>query len=208
MERMIRIPIRHALSTRQVHSLMQDCINGRCTHGRTKPIILPSPKKDNLKMRLKLNVLVSSIATIALVLALALSQSTTNSTTEIHELTATEMAAITGTGTCKNSVVTSESGTDTCSSSSITCHSSSPCGTDWTHYYTNTTCSGSTIDHGPACGLIDTGTPLKTEYDCYCKNSLWPWGNGHCKVKSKDTGKAKEYQADINHDCGETTTTT
>ena len=157
-------------------------------------------------MKTKLSLLVSSIATIALVFALVLSQSATHSTSAIHELTATEMAAITGTGVCKNSVLTKKSGTDTCSSTATTCHSSSPCGTDWTHYYENTTCSGSVIPRGPACGLEDTGTPFKTEYDCYCKNHWWPRSD-RCSTKSKDYGRAKKYKADIYHDCGQTTTT-
>ena len=60
-------------------------------------------------MKTKLSLLISSITTIALVLVVALSQSTTNSIGAIHELTVTEMEAITGTGVCdqpKNLVAT------------------------------------------------------------------------------------------------------
>lgn len=154
-------------------------------------------------MKTKLRVLVSSIAAMLFVLAFVLSQFTTNSSGKIHELTAAEMAAITGTGTCKSSVTTNASGSGTCNNG-ISCSSVSACGTGWTHYYTNTTCTGSTITQGPACGLVNTGDPRRTEYTCECGRSLFNWSK-HCKTKSTDHGSAKQYQADTSHDCGGTT---
>ena len=152
-------------------------------------------------MKSKWNVLFPSTA-IALVLILALGQGTTNSANGIQELTATEMAAITGTGICKSSVVTRASGSGNCNDG-ITCYTDGPCGTDWTYHYENTTCSGTAITSGPACGLENTGNPKKTDYDCYCKTS-WS-GSRKCKTDSTDSGQAKKYKADTSHDCGATT---
>lgn len=153
-------------------------------------------------MKTKWNVLISSTA-IALVLVLALGQGTTNSANGIQELTATEMAAITGTGTCKSSVETPESGSGSCNNG-ITCHTDGPCGEDWTFTYANTTCTGTPITSGPACGLENTGNPKKTEYDCYCKD-VWYSGSDKCATDSTDSGAAKKYKADTSHDCGATT---
>ena len=155
-------------------------------------------------MKSKLNMLILSIATITLVLGLALGHSRTVVTTEAHELTVSEMQAITGTGVCKSSQETQESGSDTCSGSHIECSTDDACGSDWTKVYKHATCTGSTITSGPACSTVDSENPKKTKYTCYCKDNWWPIAD-KCSSKSKDIGIAKKYKADIYHDCGAST---
>ena len=158
-------------------------------------------------MKTKLRVLVSSIAAMLFVLAFVFSQFTTNSSGKIHELTAAEMAAITGTGVCKEpetkpAYYKPKHGWGCNVGTNCNHPNSAPCGTDYTYYYETVVCSGATIHGGLACGLEDTSDSAHTKHDCYCKNHWFPWGQDKCQDDQTDSpGKAKRFKADIYHYC-------
>ena len=124
-------------------------------------------------MKTKLSLLISSIATIALVLAVALSQSTTNSIGAIHELTVTEMEAITGTGVCDQpkDVDPYKNPENGRCNVGISCdNDDTPCGTDYMEYAKDCTCSGPSIKGGWGCKEKDKSNARSIFHNCYCKD--------------------------------------
>lgn len=159
-------------------------------------------------MKTKWNVLFPSTA-IALVLILALGQGTTDSANGIQELTATEMAAITGTGVCRQPKTTSayydpEKGWGCNVNTNCVHPNSAPCGTSYTYYYETDACSGAALQNAWACSLLDTTDPASTSHDCYCKDS-WFGRQDKCKDDQTDSpSKAKKYMVDLYHYCNTT----
>ena len=156
-------------------------------------------------MKTKLSLLVSGITTIATILALALSQSTTNSSAVIHELTDTEMTAITGTGVCRDAWEFQPS--DKRIPSYGDCNSGpcdnddDQCGTDYTYFAEDWRCWGAIAERGyNACEEFDTSNALWTKHNCYCKDRMF--GSDICEDDTEDSSfKAKDHRNDPNTHC-------
>lgn len=136
-------------------------------------------------MKTKFSVLVLGTATMILVLVFVLGQSTTISTAAIHELTATEMAAVTGTGVCNDDVAHTSRNTNLKCNVGRKCNAGASaedndCGTDFTEYAADCSCSGPELSGSgssgvPGCDEEDKDEARSIYHNCYCHNRSWPF---------------------------------